>query len=74
LFRHYWILFKLLINLISTIVLLMYTRTFRAMADVAGDPSADLDAVRSVSPALHAALALLFARGHDTCCVQARGA
>jgi DMSO/TMAO reductase YedYZ heme-binding membrane subunit len=59
LFRHYWVLFKLLINLVATVVLLIYMETFRFMADVAGDPTADLDAVRSVSPVLHAALALL---------------
>ncbi len=59
LFRHYWVLFKLLINLVATAVLLMYMETFSFMARVAADPSADLRAVRNVSPALHAALALL---------------
>ncbi len=59
LFRHYWVLFKLLINLVATAVLLMYMETFSLMARVAADPSADLRAVRNVSPALHAALALV---------------
>jgi uncharacterized membrane protein len=59
LFRHYWVLFKLLINLVATIVLLTYMETFRFMADVAADPSADLGAVRNPSPLLHAAAALL---------------
>jgi hypothetical protein len=59
LFRHYWVLFKLLINIIATIVLLTYMETFRFMAGVAADPSADLGAVRNVSPALHAGAALL---------------
>jgi hypothetical protein len=59
LFRHYWVLFKLLINVVATAVLLMYMETFSAMADVAADPSADLGAVRNVSPVLHAALAIL---------------
>lgn len=59
LFGHYWVVFKLAINLASTIVLLMYMETFRSMADVATDPSADLDAVRSASPVLHAGAALL---------------
>jgi hypothetical protein len=59
LFRHYWVLFKLLINVAATIVLLMYTQTLSSLAIVAGDPSADLGAVRSASPVLHAALALL---------------
>jgi hypothetical protein len=59
LFRHYWILSKLLINVFATSVLLLYTDTFRAMADVAADPRADLGDVRNVSPVLHAALALV---------------
>ena len=59
LFRHYWVLFKLLINVLATVVLLTYMQTFRFMADVAADPGADLQAVRSASPVLHAALALL---------------
>ena len=59
LFRHYWVLFKLLINVVATTVLLLYMGTFRSMAAVAADRSADLGAVRNVSPVLHAALALL---------------
>jgi hypothetical protein len=59
LFRHYWVLFKLLINLLATIVLLTYMGTFSYMAGVAADPSADLALVRNASPMLHAALALL---------------
>ncbi len=57
--RHYWVLFKLLITVVATIVLLMYMETFRVMAGVAADPSAELGVVRNVSPMLHAALALL---------------
>ena len=59
LFRHYWVMFKLLINVAATIVLLLYMETFRSMADVAADPSADLSAVRNASPVLHAGAALL---------------
>jgi hypothetical protein len=59
LFRHYWVLFKLLINVFATIVLLMYMETFRFMAGVAADPSADLGVVRNASPMLHASVALL---------------
>jgi uncharacterized membrane protein len=59
LFRHYWVLFKLLINLAATTVLLLYMETFRVMAAAARDPSADLGRVRNASPMLHAALALL---------------
>jgi uncharacterized membrane protein len=59
LFRHYWILFKLLINVFATSVLLIYMETFSSMARAAADPSADLDVVRNVSPVLHAVLALV---------------
>ena len=59
LFRHYWVLFKLLIAVFVTIILLIYMETFRVMARVAADPGADLALVRNVSPALHALLALL---------------
>jgi hypothetical protein len=59
LFRHYWVLFKLLINVFATIVLLMYMETFSAMAGVAADPAADLSVVRNSSPVLHAGAALV---------------
>ena len=59
LFRHYWVLFKLLINVACTVVLLVYMETFRLMAGVAADPSAELSAVRNGSPVLHGALALV---------------
>ena len=59
LFRHYWVVFKLLINVACTVVLLVYMETFSLMAGVAADPSADLDVVRNASPVVHAALALL---------------
>ena len=61
LFRHYWILFKLLINVFATIVLLLYMQTLGSLADVAAEttPSSDLSVLRSPSPALHAGAALL---------------
>jgi hypothetical protein len=59
LFRHYWVLFKLLINLFATCVLLLYMETFRVMAGLAANPSTDLGMVRSSSPLLHATAALL---------------
>jgi hypothetical protein len=59
LFRHYWVVFKLVITVFATIVLLIYMKTFRSMAGVAADPTADLAMVRSASPLVHAALALL---------------
>ncbi|NDL59578.1 DUF2269 domain-containing protein [Phytoactinopolyspora sp. XMNu-373] len=59
LFRHYWVLFKLLIVVVATSYLLMYTQTFGAMAGLAANPEAELGVVRNTSPFLHAVLALL---------------
>jgi hypothetical protein len=57
--RHYWVLAKLLINVFATTLLLVYMRTFSAMADVAADDQAELGTVRNISPVFHAALALV---------------
>ena len=58
-FRHYWVVFKLLINVVATVVLLSYMETFAVMADLAADPASELAAVRSPSPVLHAGGALV---------------
>ena len=61
LFRHYWVVVKLLINLFATLVLLMYMQTLEHYAGVAKSPSAlagDLSELRSASPILHASAAL----------------
>jgi hypothetical protein len=43
LFRHYWVLFKLLLTVIATLVLLLNMQTVSSLADVAADAdSADL--------------------------------
>jgi uncharacterized membrane protein len=57
--RHYWVVFKLLINVFATLVLLLYTQTLNSLAGHAADPNADLSAVRSASPLIHAVLALV---------------
>ena len=62
LFRHYWILFKLLINVFASIVLLMYMRTLSYFSDSVAHATlsgADLLAARSVSPVLHAGAAVV---------------
>ena len=58
LLRHYWVIFKLLITVFATVVLLIYMQTFRQMAAFAADPATELDAVRNPSPLVHAVLAL----------------
>jgi hypothetical protein len=62
LFRHYWVLFKLLINLVASIVLLLYMQTLSYLAAIAAATtlsSGDLAELRNPSPVLHAGGALL---------------
>ena len=62
LFRHHWVLIKLLINVVATIVLLMYMQTLGYLADVAAQTtssSGDLSLLRSPSPVLHAGFGML---------------
>jgi len=62
LFRHYWVVVKLVINVVATIVLLLYMQTLSHLAGVASDTtlsSSDPSELSSPSPALHAGVALL---------------
>ena len=62
LFRHYWVLFKLLINVFATIVLLLYMQSLSSLSDVAVEmtlSSDDLRMLQSPSPVIHSAAALL---------------
>ena len=62
LFRHYWILIKLLINVVATIVLLLYMQTLAYLAGIAAEPASsggDLSGLKSASPVIHAGAALL---------------
>ena len=62
LFRHYWVLFKFLINVFANIVLLMYMPTVDYFAGIAADPrltAGDLSMLRDFSAVLHSSLALL---------------
>ena len=63
LFRHYWVIFKLLLNLIASGVLLMYTQTVGLYADIAADPGADLGALQPASFLLHTGGALVILLG-----------
>jgi len=58
LFRHYWVLFKLLIAVVATIVLLQYTDTVGFFANLA-ESSADPRELKSPTFVLHSAAALL---------------
>src|SRR5688572_12229990 len=59
LFRHYWVVLKLVLTAFSTVILMIYMGTFRQMAGVAADPVIDLRLVRNPSPMVHAILALV---------------
>ena len=62
LFRHYWVLFKLLINVFANIVLLMYMPTLDHFAGIAADTTlsaGDLQMLRDPSAVLHSSLALV---------------
>ena len=59
LLRHYWVLFKLLINVSANIVLLMYTQTLSYLAGVAVQTNSDLRELRSPTAVIHAVAALL---------------
>lgn len=58
-FRHYWVVYKLLLTAAATTVLLIYMGTFRQMAMVAADPNSRIADVRNASPVLHSTLAIL---------------
>ncbi len=58
LFRHYWVLAKLLINVFASIILLMYMQTLGFFAGVASG-SGDLGVLRSPSAMIHAVAGLL---------------
>ena len=57
LFRHYWVIFKLLINVLANAVLLAYM--FELSAAVSMLARMDAGQLRSTSPVLHASAALL---------------
>jgi hypothetical protein len=59
LFQHYWVLFKLLIAVVATIVLLIYTQTVGFLADLAAESSVDLGELRGPTFVLHSGAALL---------------
>jgi hypothetical protein len=60
--RHYWVIIKLLITAISTVILLLYMETLTTLADVARDTSVPTgigEVLPNFSPVLHSVAALL---------------
>ncbi|MHA7284516.1 DUF2269 domain-containing protein [Arthrobacter sp. TMS2-4] len=62
LIRHYWVIVKLVITLISTVILVLYIQTLTALAEAALDPATGIgpgEVLPNLSPVLHATAALL---------------
>jgi hypothetical protein len=59
LFRHWWVLVKLALTILSTLVLVAYTTTLTALANAARDPAGHLGLLPSASPVLHSGAAVV---------------
>ena len=60
LFRHYWVVVKLVLTVVATVVLMLYTSTLGHLAEVATQPgSGHTGMLRSPSPVLHSVTALV---------------
>lgn len=59
LLRHYWVLFKLLLNILAVAIVLLYSQTLETFRALAVDPGSDLGEVRAPTFVLHSVLALL---------------
>jgi uncharacterized membrane protein len=64
LFRHYWVIVKFLITVVSALILFGFTQTLGSLEDLAANTTLSIDQLRNLnqSPALHSAggvLALL---------------
>ncbi|MEV0768539.1 DUF2269 domain-containing protein [Nocardia salmonicida] len=57
--RHYWVLFKLVLNVIATAILLLYTRTVDHYSGIAARPESTIDQLRAPTFVIHAAAATL---------------
>ncbi len=62
LFRHYWVVFKLVSNIFANVILLMYMQSITHYAGLAADPAlsnADLMALRDPTHVIHSSGALV---------------
>jgi hypothetical protein len=61
LFRHYWVLLKFLITVVSTLILFGFTQTLSSLGSLAADTTLPIDQLRALnqSPALHSGGGLL---------------
>jgi hypothetical protein len=57
---HYWVLVKLMLNVVASIILVLYMQTLDSLARIARELSRDeLSGLRDPSPVLHAGAALV---------------
>ncbi|MBF6424036.1 DUF2269 domain-containing protein [Nocardia cyriacigeorgica] len=61
--RHYWVLFKLMLNVVATAILILYTRTVDHYAAVAARPSSTLTELRAPTFVVHCAAAAMVLAG-----------
>jgi uncharacterized membrane protein len=59
LFRHYWVVIKFVITVVSSVILFMYTQTLEQLGDLARNSTLSIEALRNGSPVLHASAAIL---------------
>jgi hypothetical protein len=61
LFRHYWVLLKFLITIISALILFGFTQTLGSLGDLAADATLSMNELRNLkqSPVLHSGGGLL---------------
>ena len=59
LFKHYWVVLKLVLTAFATVILLVYMGTFKEMAGIAADPVVDIGAVQNASPVIHSVFAFM---------------
>jgi hypothetical protein len=63
LLEHYWVVTKLILNVMSAIILVLYLETLRYAADLARNPASDLAQLRDPSPVLHSSAAIVLLVG-----------
>jgi hypothetical protein len=57
--RHYWILVKLVMNVVATAVLMLYLQTLGSLTRIAETPSSTLADLSNPSPVAHSSAAIL---------------
>lgn len=59
LFRHYWVIFKLMLTVLATIILLGFTQSISGMVGVAADTKTSLTVLRAMGAGMNHAIGAL---------------